>query len=279
MWRLVVSKASVSKLEWLTGLRGADLTHAEFRVLVALFTYTDAHLRNAYPSKATLAAAANVTPRTLTLALRTLQEKGLARIVQAGGNQHRKGAANVWELLPHNLPKGGAHRPPSEGAEGVDVRSPSRDEGSHPGPVKGVAEYQSRESRSNPPSDHGSDQRSGVARGEVSESGELPIEPPPRRCTGHLDDANPPSCHACGDARRTYEAWVAENVRAVRRAASDTARALAGARGRAIAACSLCDNDGYRGRNPCDHDPARDDRNRRGVELLRAVLDEKTKSA
>ncbi|NKZ93781.1 hypothetical protein GS966_29225 [Rhodococcus hoagii] len=49
-----MTNESVSKLEWLAGLRGADLTHAEFRVLVTLFTYTDASLSNAYPSKATL---------------------------------------------------------------------------------------------------------------------------------------------------------------------------------------------------------------------------------
>ncbi|NKZ93779.1 hypothetical protein GS966_29205 [Rhodococcus hoagii] len=42
-----MTNESVSKLEWLAGLRGADLTHAEFRVLVTLFTYTDASLSNA----------------------------------------------------------------------------------------------------------------------------------------------------------------------------------------------------------------------------------------
>lgn len=30
---------------------------------------------------------------------------------------------------------------------------------------------------------------------------------PPRRCPRHVDDAEPPNCGACADARRTHERW------------------------------------------------------------------------
>jgi hypothetical protein len=38
-----------SKLNWYNSLRGADLTPSEFRILLALATYSSASLENARP--------------------------------------------------------------------------------------------------------------------------------------------------------------------------------------------------------------------------------------
>ncbi|NKZ88804.1 hypothetical protein GS966_02530 [Rhodococcus hoagii] len=267
-----MTNESVSKLEWLAGLRGADLTHAEFRVLVTLFTYTDASLSNAYPSKATLAEAAKVTPRTLAASLRTLQKKGLARIARQGGNQYGKGTANVWELLPHSCSKGVPDVPPSIRPKGVPDVPPSRAEGGPSVPAKGVPEYRSRGSLSDPPSGHRSGHRSGDARADGSKPRETSSTPPPRRCPKHIHDDNPPNCHACGQARRAHEAWQTEQQRAERQAVSDAARARAELTRQQIDACDLCDETGYRGLAPCDHNPAQDETNARGREKAWAAI-------
>ncbi|MBM4640466.1 hypothetical protein GS448_15855 [Rhodococcus hoagii] len=267
-----MTNESVSKLEWLAGLRGVDLTHAEFRVLVTLFTYTDASLSNAYPSKATLAEVAKVTPRTLTTSLRTLQKKGLARIVRQGGNQYGKGTANVWELLPHSYPKGVTEGSPSARPKGIPDIPPSRGEGGPSVPVKGVPEYRSRGSLSDPSSGHRSGHRSGGARADDSQPRETSIAPPPRRCPRHIHDDIPPNCHACGQARRAHESWQSEQQRADRQAVSDAARARAEDRARALAACGLCDETGYRNGRPCDHNPNQDETNARGREKAWAAI-------
>jgi hypothetical protein len=95
-----------------------------------------------------------------------------------------------------------------------------------------------------------------------------PQEPPPR-CPKHLDDDDPPPCHACGDARRTLDTWRADQAAAQLRAAAlarqRDAHDRAEANRLAIAACRLCDDRGYAGPLPCPHDPATTDRTRRGA--------------
>lgn len=70
------------------------------------------------------------------------------------------------------------------------------------------------------------------------EKGRGEAEPPPPRCSRHLDNPNPGPCGGCADARRAREAWDADSeARAAR---------LAEAERFAVRACELCNNDGYR---------------------------------
>jgi hypothetical protein len=95
---------------------------------------------------------------------------------------------------------------------------------------------------------------------------------PLERCTQHATDEHPPACHACGNARHTAEAWDAQQARRAVEARSADARRRAEDRARAIAACSMCDGNGYLGRLLCDHDPAAADRAARGRAVVQAAL-------
>lgn len=100
--------------------------------------------------------------------------------------------------------------------------------------------------------------------------------PPPRRCLSHIDTDTPPACGPCADARRAREAWNREHAQrqaeqAKQQHAADRAAASA-VRAAAIGACRLCDADGYRGTQVCDHDPGTIDRARDGMARIRSVL-------
>lgn len=268
-----MTNESVSKLEWLAGLRGADLTHAEFRVLVMLSTFAAADLTNAYPSRRTLAEAAGVNDRVLIRdLLPALEDKGWIRCTERGGNQTGKGRANVWMIQPHNPTKGVPDVHPSLANKGVPQVHPSLSEGCTSGTGKGVREVPARVYPTYTPSGPRSGPRSGDARADDSQPRETSSTPPPRRCPKHIHDDNPPNCHACGQARRAHETWQTEQQRAERQAASDAARARAELTRQQIDACDLCDETGYRGLAPCDHNPDQDETNARGREKAWAAI-------
>ena len=98
-----------------------------------------------------------------------------------------------------------------------------------------------------------------------------PNEPPPDRCPKHHGDPSPPPCGACADARRRRDEFDAERKRAADQAAIDERRQANADRLAAIAACELCDEDGYRGGRVCAHvDYA--DTARAGAALVRQAL-------
>lgn len=67
----------MKKMRYLTELRGVnDLTPAEFRLLVMLWTYADKECRNAFPGVKRLASDAGVVARQIQRQLRSLEEKG-----------------------------------------------------------------------------------------------------------------------------------------------------------------------------------------------------------
>jgi len=113
---------ALDKFAFMKALRGADLTHAEYRVLTNLVTFARGDLTNARPGLDKLTEAACVTTRTAKLALRALVDKGWIELAEEGGNQHGKGKANVYALT---IPKGVTHYPPSDDGKGVTDRSPS----------------------------------------------------------------------------------------------------------------------------------------------------------
>ena len=123
----------MSKLGWQKSTRYAtDLTHAEFRVLTILVTFTDENLGNAFPGQDRLFEAACVSVPTGKKALKSLIEKGWIVLVEEGGNQHWKGKANVYAVT---TPKGASELPPSDIPKGANGLPPS--------PIpKGVSEFQ-----------------------------------------------------------------------------------------------------------------------------------------
>lgn len=106
-----MSGRSLNKFVWMEALRGADLTHAEYRVLINLSTYARGDLTNAHPGLARLCEDAQVSQPTAKKALRRLVEKGWIVLTDPGGNEHWKGKANVYALA---FPKGVTHLPPSD---------------------------------------------------------------------------------------------------------------------------------------------------------------------
>lgn len=98
--------------------------------------------------------------------------------------------------------------------------------------------------------------------------------PEPRTCPKHPNGTDDP-CRACADARRSADQQAtddAEQRQAEAQRLSAEARERAELRAQAIAACGMCDADGYNGRRPCDHDPEAAERTQRGRELARAAL-------
>ncbi|WP_324650991.1 helix-turn-helix domain-containing protein [Georgenia sp. H159] len=106
--------ATMTKLGWQKALRGADLTPTEYMVLSTLATYTDRHMQNAHPGWTRLVADTHLDLRTIKRAATSLIDKGYLILVEAGGNQVRKGAANVYAVT---LPKGDIQWPPSGGLD------------------------------------------------------------------------------------------------------------------------------------------------------------------
>lgn len=111
----------------------------------------------------------------------------------------------------------------------------------------------------------------GIQGGGTREAA-TPRARPPDRCPRHRDHPDPPACRACATARETAETWDTQRARAALEADRANKRAAADARALATAACDLCDEQGYRGRARCTHDPDAADRAARGREAVNAAL-------
>jgi hypothetical protein len=93
------------KLTWFKSLAGADLTNAEFRILVLLANYSGANLEEARPSVATLVKDSGLSESHVHNVLKSLLAK--KAVTQEGGNKVFKGAVNVYKILtPPQRPKG-----------------------------------------------------------------------------------------------------------------------------------------------------------------------------
>lgn len=101
---------------------------------------------------------------------------------------------------------------------------------------------------------------------------------PPVHCSKHIDNPTTDPCRGCGDARRERERWELEQATAAKVAISARARQRAELLAEAIDECDLCDERGYLGIVPCEHNPERPEINRRGMAQVRAVLDAKRKA-
>lgn len=76
MAETIPSAGSFSKLSWQKKLRGADLSHAEYRVLMTVSTYTGADGRNAYPGNAKIIEDSTIARSKIGPILKSLEVKG-----------------------------------------------------------------------------------------------------------------------------------------------------------------------------------------------------------
>ena len=102
-----------SKLTWQKRLRGVDLTHAEYRVLMTICSYTDETLGNAHPGWARISEGAHVDPKTAKRAVASLIDKGWLILTARGGNDVGKGRAHVYALGSPPIHKPSTEWPPS----------------------------------------------------------------------------------------------------------------------------------------------------------------------
>ncbi|WP_146070939.1 hypothetical protein [Arthrobacter sp. B1805] len=224
-----------SKLDWQKSLRGVDLSHAEYRVLMTISTYTDGNLRNARPGLSRIIADACVNAKTARAALKSLTTKGYLMCTGEGGNQFGKGKANVYaiplsvpkvgsdslssdtgkgatEWDPSNSPKGPTQYPPSEALKGTSDYPPS-DPGeggtdSRPRvptiPLKGPNDSPSRVPVTGTPSGHSSGSLSG--KDSSSDAGASDHEPDSSAPITDAGQNNPAPVTGSNDAQEDSSA-------------------------------------------------------------------------
>ena len=109
-------------------------------------------------------------------------------------------------------------------------------------------------------------------RGYVSTEGDRArITEPTPFCSSHPGGTTA-NCHACGEARRSHAAWMAQQQREAALKLSTEARERAELRAQAITECGMCDDDGYENGALCDHDPDRAERAARHLAAIRSTL-------
>ncbi len=122
----------LTKLTYLTRLRGVGLTPTEHTVLVTLLTYARKDMTNARPGWARLAADTDLDVSTVKRATKRLTERGFLVLTEMGGNLVGHGRANVYMLT---LPSALRIDPSSTRGAGVDPFG--GDEGGRPRTPKG----------------------------------------------------------------------------------------------------------------------------------------------
>ncbi|RRQ26294.1 hypothetical protein DK926_18785 [Rhodococcus sp. Eu-32] len=95
--------------------------------------------------------------------------------------------------------------------------------------------------------------------------------PPSKFCEKHPAGTTDP-CRPCGAARAAHAEFMADKLRTTQLAQSRETRERMELRLIAIAECDLCDESGYVGMTPCDHNPHQAETNRAGIERARAAL-------
>lgn len=97
-------KGGITKMTYVTKLRGADLTPGEYLVLMTIWTYTDERMQNAWPGRDRLQTDTGMSREGVRLALRSLEEKGFIILTAKGGYRGKQKMADVYSLsLPTQL--------------------------------------------------------------------------------------------------------------------------------------------------------------------------------
>lgn len=169
-WRRAGTDRALNKFTWMEALRGADLTHAEYRVLLNLSTWANGDLGNAYPGVSALCEAAQVSLPTAKKALKSLTAKGWIVLTERGGNQFWKGKANVYSLA---IPKGAAQSLPSssQGGKPFTEGGTSVSEGGNSAPREGASSLTPHHEELPVHPINGYDQRVVVALGDAGARG------------------------------------------------------------------------------------------------------------
>ncbi|MGH3942641.1 MAG: hypothetical protein ACRDTG_29260 [Pseudonocardiaceae bacterium] len=270
---------SALRFDWERQLRSAALApHHRFTALV-LATYAGPDGAGARPGEANLAQATGKTPRTVRRHLDALRSTGWVARVCRGSSRGTRGAADVYQLtipitvqrtstgIGDDTPSTSA--PPSHRTPGTARHrtSGTATAATHRTSVSGTTGHRRPEPPDigvRPPcSDHAETMQGDARAGQGR---------PPATCLAHRDMAAAGPCAACGDHRRTRQAWDSAQAHAATVAAVAARRAAAQRRAAQIAACSLCDERGYTGTVWCDHDPTTAARAARGLAAARAAV-------
>jgi biotin operon repressor len=95
------------KLNYLKQLRVAHLTHAQYRVLVAIMTYADQDGTNAHPGFARLASECRMSRSTVSKSIKALKKSGWLRETSRGYPSGERRMASVFDLkIPEYLALG-----------------------------------------------------------------------------------------------------------------------------------------------------------------------------
>lgn len=107
-----------TKHTWHKNLRGADLTHAEYRVLITVSTYADAKGCRAHPGIDRLARDVCMDKRNVRRAIKSLIDKQWLTLARKGGNDVGYRMADEYELrIPDSLAKEGLTTPLNDAGE------------------------------------------------------------------------------------------------------------------------------------------------------------------
>lgn len=135
-----------SKLEWFKKavLGSTDLTHGDRSVLMVFFSYSDGSGQNARPGRQRIMDDACVSRSKLDGHLKKLLDLGYIVLTEKGGNEVKKGWANVYRLgVPLRLTQStrgtaeGTLRNP-QGPPPRNEGAPSGDEGAPSGDTRGT---------------------------------------------------------------------------------------------------------------------------------------------
>lgn len=113
--------ARFNKLTYLQLLRGAPLTHSQYRVLVTILTYANPDGTNAHPGYAKLAGQCCMSKSSVGRCVRQLKEAGWLWETSPGRVSSHGGEAAVFELRipPFVKTKGGVLTVPGECPDGT----------------------------------------------------------------------------------------------------------------------------------------------------------------
>jgi len=105
-WRCPLNANRFSKLTSLKALRGHEISNGAYRVLLAIFNYTDEAGENAHPGEQRLAADTGLSPRSVRNYLKSLTKDGyLVKGPRGHGNGGQgRGFATVYALGMSELP-------------------------------------------------------------------------------------------------------------------------------------------------------------------------------
>ena len=119
------------KFEYMKRLEYHDISHARHRILTVFWNHTDSRLENAYPSRETVAAKANVSLTTLDNAIKWAKSNGYME-VQREATSHKPVTYRL-PMPPDLSPRGGEVEPDGSPTIGeAQTDSPTIGEGGSP---------------------------------------------------------------------------------------------------------------------------------------------------